>query len=170
MQPLPALLTALALGLPALPPLGGGPEAFTRTRDVIYGRKYGLALTMDVFAPKKDPNGLGLIWVVSGGWFSAPGNINAGTCKEFLDRGYTVFCVVHGSQPRFTIPEVLEDLHRAVRYVRHHARDYKVDPDRLGIMGGSAGGKPAGKQRNCYQCESSQNEDDGIARTYIVEQ
>jgi acetyl esterase/lipase len=51
-----------------------------------------------------------------------------------------VFAVVHGSQPKFTIPEVLEDMHRAVRYVKAHAREYAIDPDKLGITGGSAGG------------------------------
>jgi hypothetical protein len=37
---------------------------------VIYGRKFGTALTMDVFAPKKGANGAGVIVVVSGGWYS----------------------------------------------------------------------------------------------------
>ena len=57
-----------------------------------------------------------------------------------MDRGYTVFAVVHGSQPKFTIPEVLDDMHRAVRFIRHNAKKYGIDPDRLGITGGSAGG------------------------------
>src|SRR5262249_20570919 len=42
--------------------------------------------------------------------------------------------------PKFTIPEILEDMHRAVRFIRHHAKDYAVDPERLGIFGASAGG------------------------------
>jgi acetyl esterase/lipase len=51
-----------------------------------------------------------------------------------------VFAVVHGSQPKFTIPEVLEDMHRAVRFIRANASKYRVDPDRIAITGGSAGG------------------------------
>ena len=47
---------------------------------------------------------------------------------------------MHGSQPKFTIPEILEDMHRAVRFIRHNAKKYGVDPDKLGIAGGSAGG------------------------------
>jgi acetyl esterase/lipase len=43
-------------------------------------------------------------------------------------------------QPKFTIPEILEDMNRAVRFIRYHAKDYKIDPDRIGIAGGSAGG------------------------------
>jgi acetyl esterase/lipase len=112
---------------------------FSRKEDVIYGRKSGVALTMDVFTPK-EPNGLGVILVVSGGWFSADEAINPGFFGDVTKRGYTVFAVVHGSQPKFTIPEVIADMHRAVRYIRRHASDYKIDPERIGIMGGSAGG------------------------------
>lgn len=133
---LPAALAALALA-----PAAFAQDNYTRTEDVIYGRKHGLAMTMDVFAPKdKDKaNGKGVIWCVSGGWFSAkPGGIGPG--QEFVNRGYTVFAVTHGSQPKFTIPEVLEDMHRAVRFIRANAAKYNVDPDKLGIAGGSAGG------------------------------
>ena len=113
---------------------------YLRTRDVIYGRKAGLALTMDVIAPKDNPNSLGIIFVVSGGWRSHPDAIRPDMYAPFLQHGYTVFAVVHGTQPKFTIPEILEDIHRAVRFIRFHAKDYHVDPDRLGITGGSAGG------------------------------
>jgi len=47
---------------------------------------------------------------------------------------------VHGSQPRYTIPEIRLDLNRAVRYIRAHAGEWNVNPQRLGITGGSAGG------------------------------
>jgi acetyl esterase/lipase len=119
-------------------------QAFVRTRDVIYGRKHGMALTFDVFAPKEGRNGAGVIWVVSGGWVSAhiiaEPQFPFSPITELVKRGYSVFAVVHGSQPKFTIPEILEDMHRAVRFIRSHAADYGVDPDRLGITGGSAGG------------------------------
>ena len=48
--------------------------------------------------------------------------------------------VVHGSQPKFTIPEAIQDIHRAVRFIRHNAAEWGVDPNHLGITGGSAGG------------------------------
>ncbi|MEX0711293.1 MAG: alpha/beta hydrolase [Pirellulales bacterium] len=114
--------------------------AFTRAGDVVYGRKFGMALTMDVFTPAKDANGAGVVFVVSGGWFSAHEAIRAPFFEELLGRGYTVFAVVHGSQPRFTIPECVADLNRSVRYIRHHAADYKIDAQRIGITGLSAGG------------------------------
>lgn len=112
---------------------------FTRVEDVIYGRKYGVALTMDVLRPEK-PNGYGIIYVVSGGWYSAKSAIRPLGYSTFLTRGYTLFAVVHGSQPKFQIPEIEKDMHRAVRYIRHHAKEYGIDPDKLGVTGGSAGG------------------------------
>ncbi|WP_435015843.1 prolyl oligopeptidase family serine peptidase [Tundrisphaera sp. TA3] len=131
------ILLALASAVPAA---NGDEPAVRRDQDVIYGRKYGTALTMDVFRPAANGNGRGIISVVSGGWFSNHDSVNAAGVKVFTDRGYTVFAVVHGSQPKFTIPEVLEDMHRAVRFIRTHAQEYGVDPDKLGITGGSAGG------------------------------
>ena len=144
------LLAAVAVVALAAPALAQPKDNYTRTEDVVYGRKYGTALTMDVFTPKENANGKGVIWCVSGGWYSAkPANV--GLAKEFVDRGYVVFAVVHGSTPKFTIPEVLEDMHRAVRFIKANAKKYNVDPDKLGISGGSAGGHLSLMQGNAFQ-------------------
>ncbi len=60
--------------------------------------------------------------------------------RPLTDRGYTVFAVVHGSQPRFTVPEIVQDMNRAVRFIRYHSKDYGIDPARIGVCGASAGG------------------------------
>lgn len=133
-----ALLTLIAS--PEIPLARGFVLPATRVEDVIYGRKFGTALTLDVFTPRENAKGIGVIFVVSGGWFSAHEVISEKLVEPLVTRGYTVFAVVHGSQPRFTIPEILTDMHRAVRFIRHHAADYRIDPDRIGIYGGSAGG------------------------------
>ncbi len=125
----------------ALAPLGYGDGAatFQRQEDIIYGRKDGVALTMDVFQPKPT-NGLGIVFVVSGGWFSSKAAIWPVIYQHYLDRGYTVFAVVHGSQPKFQIPEIIQDMNRAVRFIRHNAARFGIDPNRIGISGMSAGG------------------------------
>jgi acetyl esterase/lipase len=138
MKPL-ALVLALFAAVTSTCATALADETFTRTEDVVYGRKFGTALTMDVFTPKQQ-NGAAIVFVVSGGWFSAHEAINIGFMQEFLKRGYTVFAVVHGSQPKFTIPEILDDMHRAVRFIRSRATQYHIDPDRMGICGLSAGG------------------------------
>ncbi len=131
------LLFLLCL-VPALPGCAQAEQP-TRLTDVVYGRKFGTALTMDVFKPKK-PSGIGMIFIVSGGWYSSHDAINPGVGQYFASRGMTVFQVVHGSQPKFTLPEIIPDIHRAVRFIRTHASEYGVDPNRLGICGASAGG------------------------------
>ncbi len=115
-------------------------EPFIRTEDVMYGRKYGTALTLDVFTPKENANGVAIVWVASGGWISSHERIKPAYIAEFVKRGYTVFAVVHGSQPKYSIPEILGDMHRAVRFIRSQAGKYKIDTDRIGITGESAGG------------------------------
>jgi acetyl esterase/lipase/predicted TIM-barrel fold metal-dependent hydrolase len=119
--------------------LGAEERSFTRSEDVIYGRAFGTALTLDVFQPGQ-ANGLGVIYVVSGGWFSSHDFINAKVAQPLLNRGYTVFAVVHGSNPRFHIPEIIEQLERSVRFIRFNAVKYSIDPERIGVAGGSAGG------------------------------
>ena len=80
--------------------------------------------------------------MVSGGWYSrwTPPQRAMKQFEPLLDKGFTVFSVRHGSSPKFTIPEVVEDVRRSVRFIRLHADRFGVDPDRLGVYGGSAGG------------------------------
>ena len=80
--------------------------------------------------------------MVSGGWFSrwTPPEQARSRYEHLLDQGFTVFAVRHGSSPRFKVPDAYGDVRRAVRYVRLHARTFGVDPDRMGVYGGSAGG------------------------------
>src|SRR5262245_16256479 len=66
---------------------------YDRKEDVIYGRKYGTALTMDVFTPRAHPKGLGVILVVSGGFFSSHEAIQPAFVRPLTGRGYTVFAV-----------------------------------------------------------------------------
>src|SRR5262249_51444691 len=87
-----------------------------------------------------DARGIALILVVSGGFFSSHDAIGPAYVKPFADRGYTVFAVVHGSQPRYTVPEIVQDMNRSVRFIRYHAKDYGIDHAHIGVMGASAGG------------------------------
>ena len=119
-------------------------EPIRRTEDVIYGRKSGMALTLDVFQPAK-PNGAGLLFLVNGGWLSSKSTplmvtIRPEDYRVFLERGYTMFAVVTSSQPKFTVSEEIEDVLRAVRFVRRNSVQYGVNPGRLGVLGASSGG------------------------------
>jgi len=116
---------------------------FTRQQDVVYGRSFGTALTMDVFEPKTNPNGATVVWVISGGWFSSHDSINpdnaASPVKPLTDRGYRVCAVVHRSNPYFTVEDAINDINRAIRFIRYRYGNGKTNMP-IGIMGGSAGG------------------------------
>lgn len=132
---------SLLLAVPPLAPAAEVAPPYAVTEDVVYGRRAGLALTLDVFAPKK-PNGAGVIVFVSANYRSDRELLPLvhRASKALLDRGYTVFAVLHGSQPKFTLPEIVEDAHRAVRFVRYSAKRFGIDPNRIGATGASAGG------------------------------
>lgn len=141
-----------------------------RTKDVIYGRSYGMALTLDVLRPGGEhaANGAGAIFVTSGGYASSPTRISPLLIElylnELLRRGYTIFVVVHGSSPKFTIPEAVADVNRAVRFIRHNARTYGIDPEQLGIYGTSAGGHLS-LMIGCANAPAKPNDPDPVERT-----
>ena len=117
-------------------------------RNVVFGMYSGLALLMDVYHPE-NPNGYGIVFISGSGWTRELG-LDATPLKEsgqeeiyavpLAAAGYTVFGINHRASPRFRHPAHLEDAQRAVRFVRHHADDFGIDPERIGAMGGSSGG------------------------------
>lgn len=106
---------------------------------VAYGTRNDQPLVMDVVIPR-EPNGRGILVMVSGRWRSRPRPVDPWIAAPLLRRGYTLFAVHHVSQPKATIMEIVDDVQRAVRFVRHNSRLYGVDPASLGVLGASSGG------------------------------
>lgn len=115
--------------------------SYTRT-EIIYGRKDGMAMTMVEIAPKLHAKGKAILSLVSGNWISTYRNEPRfeALATVLVNNGYTVFLVMHGSQPRYAIPDEIADIKRAVRFVRYNAKEYHIDPDHIGITGSSSGG------------------------------
>lgn len=128
----------------ALPMTARGLEVpgVTIREDVVYGHKDGLAMTYDVFSPRDGGNGRGLVFMVSGGWVSiwAPPEQAVMLFRPFLDAGYTVIPVRHGSSPKYLIPEIVSDVRTAFHHISENAAEYSVDAAKLGVFGFSAGG------------------------------
>ena len=137
------LAMAIAIGT-----IGSVVHAQSRVdRNVVYGMYSGAAMLLDVHYPAK-PNGIGIVFIAGSGW-NAPLGYSALPLKEspqvgmyvpsLLQAGYTVFALSHRATPTFRYPAQLEDVQRAVRFVRHNAAKYAIDPARIGGMGGSSG-------------------------------
>lgn len=138
-----ALMTAAML---VLMPGGWAQDEvpYSQTENLVYAEVHGTGLLMDVFTPKGEKNGLGIIDIGSGAWHSDRGKINdhkkAGFYDVFCGRGYTVFVIRPGSVSRYTGLEMLDHVNKGILFVKAHAAEYGVDPERLGLCGASAGG------------------------------
>lgn len=117
---------------------------YTREENVVYSLESGVGLVMDIFHPKKEKNGLAVIDVLSGAWYSEQGQVNdhlrAGIFDIYCERGYTVFMVRPGSRTLFTAEEMVANLVKAIRFIQSRADKYGIDPEKMGITGASAGG------------------------------
>jgi acetyl esterase/lipase len=110
----------------------------------VYAEVHGVGLLLDVFTPTGKSNGLAVVDVASGAWNSDRGKIRdhmrAQTFDILCRKGYTVFAIRPGSISKFSAPEMLSNLNLGIRWVKDHSQDYAIDAERLGLMGGSAGG------------------------------
>jgi acetyl esterase/lipase len=116
--------------------------------DIVYGMYSGLALLMDAYYPRTH-NGYGIVFIAGSGWH-APLAYDAEPLKSspqipmyvppLLHAGYTVFVPNHRAAPRFRYPAAVEDVQRAVRFIRHNATHYGIRSDRIGAAGLSSGG------------------------------
>src|SRR5690349_17614440 len=109
-------------------------------RNVVYGMVSGLGLLMDVYRPAQ-PNGIAIVAIQGSGWYQPlrydalplkERNEVVGHAQRFQAAGYTVFTLNHRSAPRFHYPDPVDDVQRAVRFVRAHKAGYAITSDRIG--------------------------------------
>jgi len=119
-------------------------KVYTQDQNIVYAEVHGIGLLLDVFTPTGAANGLAIIDVASGAFHSDRGKIRdhkrAGLFDAFCGKGYTVFAIRPGSITKFGAPEMIKNLNQGVSWVIDHAEKYKIDPNRLGLLGASAGG------------------------------
>lgn len=137
-------LALASLSIQAAAPAADGGGPFRQKQDVVYGEVHGTGLLMDVFTPTEKTNGLAIIDVVSGAWSSDRNKIRDHILSQmfhiYCGRGYTVFAIRPGSKSRYTAAEMERHVKVGIRYVKEHAADYGIDPQRLALTGASAGG------------------------------
>ncbi len=111
--------------------------------DVTYCTMDGVELKMDFYYPVS----AGSRWPVTmyvhgGGWSKGDKSEGAGSAEipPLINAGFLVVAANYRLAPEHPFPAMIEDLKCAVRYLRAHADEYNLDPDRIGVWGGSAGG------------------------------
>ena len=108
-------------------------------RDVVYAVPEGLEQKLDVYVPQGDGPFPTLIWIHGGGWQNGNKN-SARPALEFFDEGYAVASLDYRLSDKGTFPAQIQDCKAGIRFLRAHAAEYKLDPERFCVMGSSAGG------------------------------
>src|ERR1019366_1371617 len=109
---------------------------------LLSGTAEGQPLTMDYYAPKGE--GIHpIVIIIHGGGYHG-GDSKSGSeayVADFLAPvGFAVFSVNYRVAPKYPYPCMVLDVQRAVRYIRYNAKKWNGDPDKIALVGGSAGG------------------------------
>lgn len=124
--------------------LGQTSGKYQQVQNVVYGESHGTGLLMDVFSPTSKPNGLAIVDIASGAWYSDRGKIRDHDMAQFYNifcaRGYVVFAIRPGSKTRYSVIEMDQHVKMGIKYVKSRAEEYKINADKLGLTGASAGG------------------------------
>lgn len=110
--------------------------------DIEYAQAGGESLKLDAFVPEGKGKFPAVIFVHGGGW--SAGNRTGGNDPLFAPvaaRGIAWFTISYRLAPRHNYPAPIEDVHAAIRWVKAHAAEFNIDPNRIALVGESAGGQ-----------------------------
>lgn len=110
--------------------------------DIEYAQAGGESLKLDAFVPTGKGKFPAVVFVHGGGW--SAGNRTGGNDPLFVpvaQRGIAWFTISYRLAPKHNYPAPIEDVHAAIRWVKAHAAEYNIDPNRIALVGESAGGQ-----------------------------
>jgi len=119
------------------------PAVANYARDVVWSEPEGEALTLDVSWPEGEGPFPLVVNIHGGAFFLGTKAMDEALCRALTNRGYTVVNINYRLAPQHPFPAAVNDGLGAVVWAKSHAREYKGDPARVAVMGGSAGGNLA---------------------------
>lgn len=111
--------------------------------DIVYCQRFGMentALKMDVLKPNSEGRHPAVVFVSGGGFVGAPKSNYVQQRTKIAEAGYVVASIEYRTLPFATMPEPVEDVKSAIRYLRANADVFGIDKDNIAVMGESAGG------------------------------
>jgi acetyl esterase/lipase len=124
------------------PPFLGAAEPKVE-RGIAYAATKHEKQTLDVYAPPSGKNHPVAIWIHGGGWHSGDKSDVGNKPQALVDRGFVFVSVNYRLWPTVTIRQIAQDVAKAIRWTHDHATDYGGAPNRLFVMGHSAGAQLA---------------------------
>jgi acetyl esterase/lipase len=129
---------------PTAPRPANTPAFGSIQKDVTYCTPSGDPQKMDLYFPKvSDGKPAPVVVYVHGGAWQAgdkTGGVGLSEMSILTQRGYLFVSINYRLAPRWKWPAQIQDVKCAIRFLRAHAKSYNLDPNRIGAMGGSAGG------------------------------
>jgi acetyl esterase/lipase len=117
------------------------PEEVVERRNLEYGQGGSRALQLDLYAPAKLAKPApALLFIHGGAWSGGSREIYKFYTVAYARKGYVAATMSYRLSGEAPFPAAVEDAKCAVRWLRAHAREYQIDPDRIAALGGSAGG------------------------------
>lgn len=115
--------------------------------------------TLTVFPPKKDQNsGVAVVVCPGGGYGGLAAHENQPIAEWLASRGITAFVLKYRLGPRYHHPAMMNDANQAIRTVRAKAAEYGINPQKIGILGFSAGGHLASTAGTHYDAGNAKSE------------
>jgi acetyl esterase/lipase len=117
------------------------PDDVLFEKGIEYSNPDDQHLQLNMARPKTGDGPFPAVVCIHGGGFRA-GHRDGynGLCLTLAQRGYVAVTVSYRLAPKYQFPAAVHDTKAAVRWLRAQAREYKIDPNRIGTTGGSAGG------------------------------
>lgn len=135
------LMLAMPSAAQQQPPKLKVPETVSFEPNVEYANPDGQHLQLDLARPKTGDGPFPTIVCIHGGGFRAGSRQGYdGLCIRLAEQGYVAVTVSYRLAPKFQFPAAIHDVKAAVRWLRANAKKYQIDPERIGVTGGSAGG------------------------------
>lgn len=124
-----------------LPPVPPVPAGVTAHRDLAYVAGGHERQKLDLFVPESPatPRPL-VIWIHGGGWSAGDKSGCPPLRQGWAQRGYAIASLNYRLSQHAVFPAQIEDCKAAIRWLRAHARQHRLDPERFGVWGSSAGG------------------------------
>ena len=108
--------------------------------EIVYSTVGDRELLLDAFVPKEDKIRPAVLVIHGGAWRSGNRRQLRGYANTLAEMGFACFLIDYRLAPASKFPAQIQDCRQAVKWIRDHADQYKVDPNRLGAIGYSAGG------------------------------
>lgn len=136
-----ATLALSAASFPWCSAFAAPPDSVLWEEGIVYSTPDGESLALNIARPKAESGLRPAVLCIHGGGFRAGKRESYDAlCIKLAEKGFVAATVTYRLAPQHQFPAAVHDCKAAVRWLRGNASKYKIDPRKIGVTGGSAGG------------------------------